>query len=98
MTVPLSVVEYSRGISSATPDAPCPSGKRRHDTLWRAKLALVGCRLAGAAGDDDRREVATYLCPLCRGWHLVGWPSVLRTGRPTLAETTPRRGAGETSA
>ena len=39
--------------------------KNRYDTQWDAESAIEGCYRHGA------RNLHTYRCPYCNGWHLT---------------------------
>lgn len=53
------------------------------DALHRAAAARV--RAAADGVSTTRREVGSYECPRCHGWHLTIWPSATTPALTQLA-------------
>lgn len=47
------------------------TGKIRYGSEADADEELAWCQEQAACGNPRRREVATYVCTHCRGWHLT---------------------------
>lgn len=69
-----------RRKSLRTPATRCFHGKRRYFTQADAELVLGSLR---TSLDPRRREVRSYLCPACHGWHLTSkTPEQYAAARP----------------
>ncbi len=54
----------------------CESGKVRFRDERSAQMVLTNAKIRAAFHNKPkRREVRTYLCPYCHGWHLTSKPA-----------------------
>lgn len=78
----------------------CPAtGKRRYRDKREAVTALHRAQNAGQLAEDlgldsNRREVRSYQCPSCQGWHLTSWLEWYATPKPDSSRRDSTRRSG----